>query len=166
MRDLCVVALTGRLTKDPELRSTAGGTAVCSMRVAYSTARKDESGQWTDKSNYIDVTVFGNRADTCAQYLAKGRQIAVQGRLEWREWESQDGSGKRQAYEVVADSVVFLGSKGDGGGGGGQFVPAADTSLPASTDDDIPFKVHSFFDIDGRGDVACSYRSASHMRLR
>lgn len=139
-RDLCAVSLTCRLTKDPELRHTAGGTAVCQLRVAYSTSRKDASGSWEDKSNYIDVTVFGNQAESCHQYLAKGRQIAVQGRLEFSEWEAKDGSGKRSKHEVVADSIVFIGPRdgAESGGGSDQYAPAGDF-VPAAADDDIPF---------------------------
>ena len=112
------------------------------------TRRKDESGQWTDKPNYFDVSVWGDQGESCAQYLAKGRPVAIDGRLEWREWEATDGSGKRQAVEIVADNVQFLGSRndGDGGGGGGQFVPAgasqsnaADFPSQPTGDDDIPF---------------------------
>lgn len=147
--DLVRLTLTCRLTKDPELRSTPSGMSVCSMRVAYTTRRKDNAGNWGDKSNYLDVTVWGNSADRCAQYLNKGRRIAVDGRLEWREWEAQDGSGKRQAYECVADSVIFLDYKEDSDGGSGSgasnFTPStapADDFVPAgvgNSDDDIPF---------------------------
>jgi single-strand DNA-binding protein len=140
------VVLVGNLTKDPELRHTGGGTPVCSLRIAVNTRRKDESGQWADKPNYFSVSVFGNQAESCAQYLSKGRPVAIDGRLEWREWEAKDGGGKREAVEVVADSVQFLGSRGDGegggGGGGNQFVPAGaqeSADFPAATDDDIPF---------------------------
>jgi single-strand DNA-binding protein len=136
------VVLVGNLTRDPELRHTPSGTAVCSLRLAVNTRRKDESGQWTDKPNYFDVTVWGQQGENCAQYLAKGRPVAIDGRLEWREWEAQDGS-KRQAVEVVADSVQFLGGRGEGEGGA-QFVPAGATAasddFPSSpADDDIPF---------------------------
>lgn len=140
------VVLVGNLTRDPELRHTPSGTAVCSLRLAVNTRRKDETGQWVDKPNYFDVTVWGAQGERCAQYLTKGRPVAIDGRLEWREWESQDG-GKRQAVEVVADSVQFLGSRDGGGeGGGGGYIPAetpqqtATADFPASpTDDDIPF---------------------------
>jgi single-strand DNA-binding protein len=138
--------LVGNLTKDPELRHTPGGTPVCSLRVAVNSRRRDESGQWTDKPNYFSVSVFGNQAESCAQYLAKGRPVAIDGRLEWREWEAKDGGGKREAVEIVADSVQFLGGRGDGelgGGGGNQFVPAGaqqeSADFPTATDDDIPF---------------------------
>src|SRR3954465_3924070 len=136
------VVLVGNLTRDPELRHTPNGTAVCSLRLAVNTRRKDESGQWGDKPNYFSVSVFGNQAESCSQYLAKGRPVAIDGRLEWREWQGQDG-GKRESVEIIADSVQFLGSRGDTefGGGGNQFVPAgatADTAdFPAAADDDI-----------------------------
>jgi len=138
------VVLVGNLTKDPELRHTGGGTPVCSLRIAVNGRRRDESGNWADKPNYFSVSVFGNQAESCAQYLAKGRPVAIDGRLDWREWE-KDGI-KREAVEIVADSVQFLGSRGDsegGGGGGNQFVPAGasegSADFPAATDDDIPF---------------------------
>src|SRR5215467_2620993 len=117
MANINRVVLVGNLTRDPELRHTPSGTPVCSLRVAVNTRRKDESGQWVDKPNYFDVTAWGQQGENCAQYLSKGRPVAIDGRLEWREWEAQDGS-KRQAVEIVADSVQFLGSR-DGGGEGG-----------------------------------------------
>jgi len=138
------VVLVGNLTRDPELRHTPSGTAVCSLRLAVNTRRKDESGQWTDKPNYFDITVWGQQGENCAQYLSKGRPVAIDGRLEWREWEAQDGA-KRQAVEVVAESVQFLGSRGDAEGGERQFVPAGATTENANADfgnandDDIPF---------------------------
>jgi single-strand DNA-binding protein len=136
------VVLVGNLTRDPELRHTPSGMPVCSLRVAVNARRKDESGQWVDKPNYFSVTVWGQQGENCAQYLAKGRPVAVDGRLDWREWESQDGS-KREAVEIVADSVQFLGGRGDGEGG--TYVPAGATAqssddFPSSAaDDDIPF---------------------------
>jgi single-strand DNA-binding protein len=143
------VVLVGNLTRDPEMKHLPSGTALCSLRIAVNTRRKDESGQWTDKPNYFDVSVWGNQGESCAQYLAKGRPVAIDGRLEWREWEATDGSGKRQAVEIIADNVQFLGSRGDagdgGGGGGSSFVPAGsaaqnDADFPSSaSDDDIPF---------------------------
>jgi single-strand DNA-binding protein len=138
------VVLVGNLTRDPELKHTPGGTPVCSLRIAVNSRRKDESGQWTDKPNYFSVSVFGNQAESCSQYLSKGRPVAIDGRLDWREWQTQDGS-KREAVEIVAESVQFLGSRGDTGGGETpQFVPAGAAGeaadFPASAaDDDIPF---------------------------
>jgi single-strand DNA-binding protein len=151
-----VVVITGNLTQDPELRHTGGGTPVCELRVAVNSRRKDGStGEWVDKPNYFNVTVWGAQGENCATYLAKGRPVAVEGRLDWREWEAKDGGGKRQAVQIVANSVQFLGSR-DGGGGGGNgngFTPQSDTPADPSDfaeapagggsgdggDDDIPF---------------------------
>ena len=148
MANINRVVLVGNLTKDPELRPTSG-SSLCKLRIAVNTRRKDETGQWVDKPNYFDVTVWGNQGESCAQYLAKGRPIGIDGRLDWREWEAQDGT-KRQAVEIIAENVQFLGgrSDGEGGGGGGrsQFVPegagaaaSSDADFGGSTDDDIPF---------------------------
>ncbi len=142
------VVLVGNLTRDPELRHTTSGTAVCNLRIAVNSRRKDgASGEWIDKPNYFDVAVFGNQAESCSQYLSKGRPVAIDGRLDWQEWEAQDGT-KRQKVEIIAESVQFLGGR-DGGagesGGGNQFVPAAvgggsDADFSGSpADDDIPF---------------------------
>src|SRR5262245_26937864 len=150
--DLNRVTLVGRLTRDPELRHTAGGDPVCSTRLAVTSRARDESGNWGDKSNYFDVTVFGRQAQTASTYLTKGRRIGVDGRLSWREWQAQDGT-RRQNVEVIANDVFFLDSRGDGGGEGGGWRegPAASGSdLPVDTsdmqpaptpsgDDDIPF---------------------------
>jgi single-strand DNA-binding protein len=141
------VVLVGNLTRDPELKNLPSGTNVCSLRIAVNSRRRDESGTWVDKPNYFSVSVFGNQAESCAQYLSKGRPVAIDGRLDWREWEAKDGSGKRETVEIVAESVQFLGSRDGGGGGGGdtpQFVPAGaggeTADFPASAaDDDIPF---------------------------
>ncbi len=137
------VVLTGNLTRDPELRSLPSGTSVCSLRVACNTRRKDASGEWVDKPNYFDVTVWGAQGENCARFLSKGRPVALDGRLEWREWDAQDGT-KRQAVEVVADNVQFLGGREGGEGGSPQFVTqgaaqSRDDFSSSPADDDIPF---------------------------
>ena len=145
MANINRVVLVGNLTRDPELRHTPGGTPVCSLRVAVNSRRRDESGQWVDKPNYFSVSVFGNQAESCAQYLSKGRPVGIDGRLDWREWEAKDGGGKRESVEIVAESVQFLGGREGGGefGGGNQFVPTGagqeSADFPAAADDDIPF---------------------------
>jgi single-strand DNA-binding protein len=138
------VVITGNLTRDPELRSTPGGTSVCSLRVAVNSRRK-EADQWVDKPNYFDVTVWGAQGENCAQYLSKGRPVAVDGRLNWREWEAQDGA-KRQAVDIIADSVQFLGSRdGVQQNGAQESDLRADTSdfdevgVASGSDDEIPF---------------------------
>ena len=147
--NLNVVVITGNLTRDPELRNTSGGTPVCSMRVAVNTRRKNgQTGEWEDKPNYFDVTVWGQQGENCATYLQKGRPVAVQGRLEWREWQDQQGN-KRQSVDIIANSVQFLGSR-EGAENGGRFTPQSDVpadtgdfeQAPAGTgtsDEDIPF---------------------------
>ena len=150
------VIITGNLTADPELRSLPSGTSVCKLRVACNTRRKDNAtGEWVDKPNYFDVTVWGAQGENCARYLSKGRPVAIDGRLEWREWESQEGH-KRQAVDIIADAVQFLGGRDEGPGGGGNgFTPRSDipvdtndfaaapaggsSSSSSAPDDDIPF---------------------------
>ena len=148
------VVLTGNLTRDPELRSLQSGTSVCSLRVACNTRRKDNStGEWEDKPNFFDVTVWGAQGENCARFLSKGRPVALDGRLEWREWQDQQGNN-RQSIEIIADAVQFLGGRDDaGGGGGGGFTPRSDVPVDdrdfqpagaasrssAPADDDIPF---------------------------
>ena len=151
------VILTGNLTRDPELRSLPSGMSVCSLRIASNTRRKNgSSGEWEDKPNFFDITVWGAQGENCSRFLSKGRPVAIDGRLEWREWTAQDGA-KRQSVEVVADVVQFLGGReeGSGGGGGGGadrgFTPRSDVPVddgdfqPAGAgsrsqdNDDIPF---------------------------
>jgi single-strand DNA-binding protein len=130
------VVLTGNLTRDPELRSTGSGMSVCSLRVASNTRRKNQAtGEWEDKPNFFDVTVWGAQGENCARFLSKGRPVAIDGRLEWREWETQDGH-KRSAVEIVADAVQFLGGRDDAAGGGNGFTPRSD--VPADTRDFEP----------------------------
>jgi single-strand DNA-binding protein len=151
------VILTGNLTFDPELRSLPSGTSVCKLRVAVNTRRKNNAtNEWEDKPNYFDVTVWGAQGENCARYLSKGRPVAIDGRLEWSEWQDKESGKNRSKVEVVADTVQFLGGRDDAGGGGGGFTPRADvptdtsdfgapapqpvsTPVSAPADDDIPF---------------------------
>ena len=142
------VTLVGNLTRDPELRTTPNGKSVCTLGLAVNERYKNESGEWVEKPNFFDIVVWGAQAENCSQYLAKGRQIAVDGRLSFRSWEAQDGS-KRSKVEVIANTVQFLGSRQDAGQGGGAPVATgapsglspdtSDFDAPSSSDDDIPF---------------------------
>lgn len=154
------VIVIGNLTRDPELKATPSGTSVCSLRIAVNDQVKDQaSGEWVEKANYFTVDVFGRQAETCAQYLTRGRQVAVSGRLRWRQWETQDGQ-KREAVSIAADRVQFIGPRETGGGGGGGYqpqqsggqrqgqgqsqgsdFPGSDLTPPSGdfVDDDIPF---------------------------
>lgn len=150
------VIITGNLTKDPELRSLPSGTSVCDLRIACNGRRRTAEGQWEDDPNYFNVTVWGQQGENCKRFLSKGRGVAIDGRLRFREWES-DGQ-KRSAVDIIAETVQFLGGGGDassGGGNGNSYArgasaPAADipvdtsdfVSAPAgagAAEDDIPF---------------------------
>ena len=154
-RNINRVILTGNLTRDPEMRATGGGLSVCSLRIAVNGSRKDgQTGEWVDKPNYFSVTVWGAQGDNCARYLSKGRPVAIDGRLEWREYQDKSGN-QREAIDIIADNVQFLGSPGGGEDGGSSFTPRSDVPVdtgdfaPASVggsgggsapaDDDIPF---------------------------
>jgi single-strand DNA-binding protein len=141
--DINRVTLVGRLTRDPELRHLPSGTPVLEMGVAVNGRMQDDAGNWVDKPNFFDVKVYGNQAEMLSQHLAKGRRIGIDGRLDWRSWEAQDGT-KRSKVDVVAQTVQFLDSRGDQEAGG-QYVPAgaaaasADDFPTSPADDDIPF---------------------------
>jgi single-strand DNA-binding protein len=134
---------TGNLTRDPELRATPTGTSVAKLRIAVNGRRKDgQTGEWVDKANFFDVTVWGTSAENAAKFLRKGRLVLVEGRLDWQEWE-KDGQN-RQRVEIIAQKVTYLPSgKGDGNGDAEGDEPPADAPEPVaaatSGDDDIPF---------------------------
>jgi single-strand DNA-binding protein len=103
------IVLVGRLTRDPELRALPSGVSVCGLRVACSSSRKDAEGEYHEKPNFFDVSVYGGPAESVSRYTRKGSRVAIDGRLEWREWETPDQQ-KRQAVSVVAETVQFLDS--------------------------------------------------------
>jgi single-strand DNA-binding protein len=147
------VVLTGNLTRDPDLRSTGGGLAVCKLGIAVNTRRKNgQTGDWEEKANFFRVTVFGRQAESCGQYLKKGRPVAIDGRLEWSQYEVE--GQKRESVDIIADSVQFLGGRDDAGNGNGfsSGARATESDIPIDTgdfeaqpvgagvaDDDIPF---------------------------
>jgi single-strand DNA-binding protein len=106
------VVLVGRLTRDAELRSLPSGLSVCNLRLACNSARRDTEGEYHERPNYFDVSVYGAAAENVSRYTHKGSRVAVDGRLEWREWENSDQQ-KRQAVSVIADTVLFLDSPGE-----------------------------------------------------
>ena len=133
------VALSGRLTRDPELRSTPSGTMVCSLSLAVDRAgqRNDEGGF---DAGFFDISVWGNQAENCAQYLAKGSRVGVVGELRFRKWEAQDGT-KRNAVDVNASRVEFMDTKAEREARGGDDQPGqgvGDNDF-SSPDDDIPY---------------------------
>lgn len=108
------VTLTGNLTRDPELRSTASGTMVLQFSVAVNDRVKNSNGEWVDRPNYIDMTMFGSRAESLSKLLHKGSKVAVQGKLHWSSWE-KDGK-KQSKVEVYPDAVELLSPKPQSGG--------------------------------------------------
>ena len=135
------VCISGNLTRDPVLRSTSGGMSVLSMGVAVNDRRKNQqTQQWEDYANFVDCTMFGNRAASVARFLAKGSKVAIEGKLRWSQWETQDG-GRRSKLEVVVDELEFMsrnenGSQGQAYGRGEVAQPAME-AVPY--DDEIPF---------------------------
>jgi single-strand DNA-binding protein len=152
------VIITGNLTRDPELRAHPEGTgsSVCQLRIACNGRRRNpSSGEWEDQPNYFDVSVWGAQGENCAKYLTKGRGVAIDGRLRWREWTSAEGQ-KRQAVDIIADTVQFLGGGREeagsaNGNGFASSARAAEADVPidssdlqvsavgSAADEDIPF---------------------------
>lgn len=157
------IIIVGNLGKDPELRYTPQGTAVCSFTLATNERRRDKSGEHQDVTTWFRVTLWGNQAETASKYLAKGRPVYIEGRLRVEEWTDRDNNN-RYTLEVNATDMQFIGSRQDageysgGGGGSSQEEPtfsgatpadspsssasssaAAPAAAPAPADDDIPF---------------------------
>jgi single-strand DNA-binding protein len=147
MANINRVVLVGNLTRDPELKALPSGTSVCDLRIAVNSRRKNsQTGEWVEEPNYFTISVFGQQGENCARYLQKGRAVAVDGRLRWRQWEAQDGS-KREAVDVIAETVQFIGPREGGGAVGGDPGDARREPAPVQAspfggtaeDDDIPF---------------------------
>ena len=149
------VIISGNLTRDPELRPTAGGMPVLGFGVAVNDRRKNQqTGEWEDYPNFIDCTMFGARAEALSRYLNKGTKVSIEGKLRWSQWERE--GQKRSKIEVIVDELEFMSSRGDsssyGGGMGGGYsapTPSAPAYAPAPApvvnasssvyDEDIPF---------------------------
>jgi single-strand DNA-binding protein len=148
------VFLIGNLTRDPELRVTPKGTAICQFGIAVNRQFKDESGATRDETTFVDIEAWGKQGELVAKYLSKGSLAMVEGRLKLDQWEDKTSGQKRSKLKVVLDNVQFLSSRGSGGGGGGSSAPADDSSegsappprggsKPAAPsgniDEDVPF---------------------------
>lgn len=130
------VCISGNLTRDPETRRTAGGTAVMSFGVAVNDrAKNQQTGEWEDRPNFVDCVMFGTRAEAVGRYLSKGGKVAIEGKLRWSQWQAQDGS-KRSKLEVIVDEIEFM-SRGEQQGN----APARQAYAPAADvySEDIPF---------------------------
>lgn len=125
------VFLTGNLTKDPELRRTAGGLAVLEMRLAVNDSVKNPDGEWEERPNFFDLKMFGSRAESASRFIWKGSKVSVEGKLRWSEWNDRDTGAKRSKVEVVVDNIEFM-TRAE------QYEPE---SAPISSvyDEEIPF---------------------------
>ena len=106
------VVLVGRLTRDPELRALPSGTSVCGLRIACNSSYKDADGELVERPNYFDVSAYGAAGESVSRYMRRGSRVAVDGRLEWREWETAEQE-RRQAVSIVADTIQFLDTPGE-----------------------------------------------------
>lgn len=139
MSDINNVSLTGRLTRDPELRVTAGGTQLLSFTLAFNTSvRNRQTGEWEERGNFIDCTMFGKRADALSRFLAKGQKVAIAGKLRYATW---DKDGQRHSkLDVIVDDIVFMSQRQDTNQPAQASAPQA--PMPPAVDafdDDIPF---------------------------
>ena len=145
------VVISGNLTRDPDLRSTASGMPVLGFGVAVNDRRKNQqTGEWEDYPNFIDCTMFGARAQSVSRFLSKGSEVAIEGKLRWSQWE-RDGQ-KRSKIEVIVDEIEFMTSRSDGAprAAAPMAAPMAQSPMAAAPmaapvvdasvyDDDIPF---------------------------
>lgn len=145
------VMLMGRLTRDPEVRYSANGTAITNIGLAVNRNWRNQDGQTQEEVTFVDVTAFGKRGEAVGQYLKKGRPIFIEGHLRMEQWDDKQTGQKRSKLAIIMDAFEFIDSRGEGEGGGGNFsggggAPAAGGATPAAgggggfaEDDDVPF---------------------------
>lgn len=118
------VVVSGNLTRDPELRATPGGTQVLGFGVAVNDRRRNQqTGEWEDYPNFIDCTMFGNRAEALSRILRKGMKVAIEGKLRYSSWEDKNGGGRRSKVEIIPDEVVLMGQNPNGQQAPQQYAP-------------------------------------------
>lgn len=118
------VVVSGNLTRDPELRVTPGGTQVLGFGVAVNDRRRNQqTGEWEDYPNFIDCTMFGNRAEALSRILRKGMKVAIEGKLRYSSWEDKNGGGRRSKVEIIPDEVVLMGQNPNGQQAPQQYAP-------------------------------------------
>lgn len=143
------VIISGNLTRDPELRNTAGGVSILGFGVAVNDRRRNaQTGEWEDYPNYIDCTMFGARAESLSRILTKGMKVSIEGKLRWSQWEKKDTGEKRSKIEVIVDELEFMSSRNNGNGDYNNAsrsynaAPVAAPSVGSGSsiyDEDIPF---------------------------
>lgn len=102
------VIVSGNLTRDVELRSTASGMQVLNFGIAVNERVKGQDGNWTDKPHFVDCVMFGNRAESVSRFIGKGSKVCIEGKLRYSSWEDKNGGGKRSKLEVVVDEIEFM----------------------------------------------------------
>ena len=116
--------VSGNLTRDPELRATPGGTQVLGFGVAVNDRRRNQqTGEWEDYPNFIDCTMFGNRAEALSRILRKGMKVAIEGKLRYSSWEDKNGGGRRSKVEIIPDEVVLMSQNPNGQQAPQQYAP-------------------------------------------
>lgn len=135
--------LLGRLGKDPELRYTPSGKAVASFSLATTERWKGQDGQRNESTTWHNIVAWGKQAEVIKEYLRKGREVYIEGRIDNRTFEKKDGSGKGYISEVIVQNFQFVGSRGDASGGGEDAPQSSNAEAPSgsstSDDDDLPF---------------------------
>ena len=139
MPNLNKVMLMGRLTRDPELRYLPSGAAVAQFGLATNRKFKNASGELQEETTFVDIEMFGRRAEVLKEYLHKGDPLFVEGRLKFDQWEAKDGSGKRSKLKVICENFEFMGGRREGSEGGGAPQPAQEAKgdEPFDADSDI-----------------------------
>ena len=141
------VILVGNLGRDPELRFTPNQTAVCTFSLATGERRKDASGNWNDHTEWHNIIVFGKQGENCAQYLKKGRQAYIEGRIQTRKWQDKEGKD-RYTTEIIAATVQFI------GGGRGESAPAAGYTVEAVQNNEVLDSLPSADQLSNQGSAA------------
>jgi single-strand DNA-binding protein len=124
------VYLMGNLTRDPEMRVTPKGTAICQFGLAISRSWKDESGQTREETAFVDIEAWGKQGEVISKYCTKGRPLFVEGRLKFDQWEDKTSGQKRSKLKVVLENFQFIGGRGDGAPGGGPSAAGGETGEP------------------------------------
>ena len=144
MASLNKVFLLGNLTRDPDLRGLPSGQNVCELRLAVSRRFQNSSGQDVEDTCFVDVVVWGRTAANCKQFLSKGSQVMVEGRLQLDQWEDRNGGGQRQRLRVVAEQIQFMNRRpqNDGSQNGG-YAPRSNGQMPQANDYGQPGGVYT-----------------------
>ena len=154
MANLNKVYLMGRLTRDPELRYTPKGTAVADIAMAINRYRSGgDGGERSEETTFVDVTLWGKQAETANQYLSKGREVFIEGRLQLDSWEDKASGQRRSKLKVVGESMQFVGSAGGSSSGGGESNSSSDDRSPQPSESKAPAPSQPVYEDDDDDDI-------------